>query len=131
MSDIILFDGICNMCTASVQFIMKRDPKKTFRFASLQSTVANKLLIEHKIFKDINSIILITEDGRVFEKSTAVLRIASKIKGLWKLFAILLVIPPFIRNAVYQFVAKHRYNWFGKKEKCMIPTQEQKERFLD
>lgn len=132
MSDIILFDGICNMCTASVQFIIKRDPNQKFSFASLQSDVAKELLIKHnKVSKEVDSVVLITEEGRVFDKSSAALRIASKLKGGWKLFAILLVVPPFIRDVVYQFIAKHRYNWFGKKEKCMLPTPQQKERFLE
>lgn len=131
MSDIILFDGICNMCTTSVQFIMKRDPKNKFNFASLQSGIANELRIKHKVSKEVDSIILITGDGRVFDKSTAALRIASKLKGPLKLVAIFLIIPPFIRDFVYQIVARHRYNWFGKKAECMIPTPKQKQRFLD
>lgn len=131
MSDIILFDGVCNMCTASVQFIMKRDRKNTFTFASLQSSVAKELLVKYNVPKDVDSIILITAGGRVFIKSTAALRIAGKLEGIWKTFVVFLVVPPFIRNIIYQFIAKHRYSWFGKKEKCMIPTQEQKERFLE
>jgi len=131
MRDIILFDGICNMCTVSVQFIIKRDPKQKFRFASLQSDTAKELLTKHNISKEVDSVVLITEEGRVFDKSSAALRIASKLKGGWKLFAIFLVVPLFIRDVVYQFIAKHRYNWFGKKEECMIPTPEQKKRFLE
>ncbi|WP_280770978.1 thiol-disulfide oxidoreductase DCC family protein [Salipaludibacillus daqingensis] len=131
MSDIILFDGVCNMCSASVQFIMKRDPNRRFMFVSLQSNVAEELLLKHNTSKDVDSVVLITEGGRVYDKSTAALRISSKLKGGWKLFAIFLIVPPFIRNTIYQWIAKHRYDWFGKKQECMLPTPEQKERFLD
>lgn len=131
MSDIILFDGICNMCTGSVQFIIKRDPKQTFTFASLQSDAAKELKLKHNISEDVDSVVLITEKGRVFDRSSAALRIAAKLKGGSKLFAIFLIVPPFIRNSVYQWIAKRRYDWFGKKQACMVPSPEQRERFLD
>ncbi|WP_416150546.1 thiol-disulfide oxidoreductase DCC family protein [Salipaludibacillus sp. HK11] len=131
MSDIILFDGVCNMCTGSVQFIIKRDAKQTFLFSSLQSEVGQELLRKHNVPKQIDSLVLIKANGRVFYKSSAALRIAGQLKGGWKLFAIFLVVPPFVRNPFYQIIAGNRYKWFGKKAECMLPTTEQKERFLD
>ncbi|MEH7014243.1 thiol-disulfide oxidoreductase DCC family protein [Neobacillus niacini] len=129
METIILFDGICNLCTSSVQFIIKRDPKGHFKFASLQSEIGQMLLTQYGISKELDSIIVI-ENEKVYIKSSAALRICSRLNGIWSFFSILRVLPPFIRNFVYDMVAKNRYKWFGKKESCMLPTSEMKKRFL-
>ncbi|WP_045516782.1 thiol-disulfide oxidoreductase DCC family protein [Neobacillus niacini] len=129
METIILFDGICNLCNSSVQFIIKRDPKGHFKFASLQSETGQFLLNQYGISKEIDSIIVI-ENEKVYIKSSAALRICSRLNGIWRYLSILRVLPPFIRNFVYDMVAKNRYKWFGKKESCLLPTSEMKKRFL-
>ncbi|MGN8644584.1 thiol-disulfide oxidoreductase DCC family protein [Gracilibacillus sp. HCP3S3_G5_1] len=130
MQRIILFDGICNFCSSSVQFIIKRDPARKFHFASLQSEIGQQLVDRHQVSQDLDSLVLL-EKGRVYTKSSAVLRIAKELKGGYRLFAIFLIIPKPIRDFLYNIFANNRYRWFGKKEQCMIPKPEDKQRFLD
>ncbi|MEX1383530.1 thiol-disulfide oxidoreductase DCC family protein [Lutibacter sp.] len=128
---IILFDGICNLCNTSVIFIIKHDKKAHFKFASLQSDAAKELLLQYNVKKiKIDSIILI-ENGTFYEKSTAALRISKKLNGGFKLLYIFILIPTFIRDWVYNYIAKNRYKWFGKKDNCMIPSEKLKSRFLE
>jgi predicted DCC family thiol-disulfide oxidoreductase YuxK len=129
--DIILFDGVCHLCQSSVQFIIKRDPQNHFAFASLQSEIAKNLIEQKEITEESNSVVLIKTNGKSYKNSSAALRIAKELKGVWKLAAILLIIPVFIRDPIYRFIARHRYTWFGKSEKCMMPTPSQRRRFLD
>jgi predicted DCC family thiol-disulfide oxidoreductase YuxK len=113
-----------------VQFILLRDKKDRFRFASLQSDYGQNLLREHNLpTESFNSLVLV-ENGKIYQKSTAALRIARKLKGLWPLLFAFIIIPPFIRNFVYDIIAKNRYRWFGKKEECMLPRPEWKQKFL-
>lgn len=126
---IILFDGVCNLCNGAVQSIIKRDKKRVFRFASLQSGTGKKLLEQYRIPPDYSSIILI-EPEKAWYKSTAVLRIARKLPGAWPLLYVLVAIPRFIRDPVYNFVARNRYKWFGKQEECRQPAPQLKERFI-
>ena len=126
---VILFDGECNFCNGSVQFIIKRDRKAYFRFASLQSSVGKRLLAEFPELQRIDSIVLI-ENGQVFTESTAVLRIAGKLDGLWRTASIFLAIPARIRDPLYRYFARHRYRWFGREQSCMVPTPEIRNRFL-
>jgi len=128
---IILFDGVCNLCNGAINFIIKHDPKGTFKFASLQGETGKRLLQQHQINPaETDSIVLIDKEN-VSVKSSAALRIAKYLdKGFPLLFGFMIV-PKFIRNAVYDYIAAHRYKWFGKKESCMIPTPELKSRFLD
>ncbi|WP_018933318.1 thiol-disulfide oxidoreductase DCC family protein [Gracilibacillus lacisalsi] len=130
MKRIILFDGVCNFCSSSVQFIIKRDPTLKFQFASLQSEKGQHLLTKHRASQDMDSIVLL-ENDRVYTKSTAALRIAKELKGVYQLFAIFLIIPKPVRDIFYTILAKNRYRWFGKKDQCMIPKPEDKQRFLD
>src|SRR5258706_3906277 len=128
---VVLFDGVCNLCNGAVQFIIKRDKKKQFRFASMQGKAGHELLQKFDLpANDFNSFILF-EDNKVYTRSTAALRIAKYMGGGWKLLYGLMIIPRFIRNAVYNVIAKNRYKWFGKKDECMIPAPELKDRFLD
>ncbi|RKL69313.1 thiol-disulfide oxidoreductase [Salipaludibacillus neizhouensis] len=131
MNHVILFDGVCNVCSSSVQFIMKRDLKGTFKFASLQSKIGQELVESYNISKDLDSLILIENNGLIYDKSTAALRVGMRLKGGWTLLRILLVIPSILRDFFYNRFAANRYKWFGKKNECMIPTLEQRERFLD
>lgn len=128
---IVLFDGVCNLCNRSVQFIIKRDRHKQFYFASLQGKTGQQLLEQFHLTADnLNSFILI-ENGKLYQKSSAALRITRKLGAAWPLLYGFIIVPPFIRNAVYSLIAKNRYKWFGKSESCMIPAPGLKERFLD
>jgi predicted DCC family thiol-disulfide oxidoreductase YuxK len=124
---VILFDGVCNLCTRSVQFVIERDARKRFRFASLQSPVAERLLGRRE---DLESVILL-QNGKTYRKSGAALRIARRLDGLWPLLAVLLVIPGFMRDAVYDWIGRRRYRMFGKREVCWTPRPDLAERFLD
>lgn len=127
---IILFDGVCNLCNSSVQFVIQRDSNKVFRYAALQSDFAKNLLESlNQSAPDVESVILV--DGEtVYYRSNAALRIAKHLNGAWPMLSIFLIVPRFIRDAVYNFIGRNRYKWFGKQESCMIPTPELKELFL-
>lgn len=130
MNPIILFDGECNFCDSSVQFIIKRDPKGLFHFASLQSPTGQELQKKYGVPEDIDSIVLIEKD-KSYYKSAAALRICRHLKEAWKLFYGFIIVPRFIRNAAYDVIAKNRYKWFGKKEEsCMLPSPSVRKRFL-
>lgn len=127
---IVLFDGVCNLCNGTVVFIIQRDTKDHFRFAALQSDIGIQLTQELGIdTTQIESIILVHQQ-RYYYKSGAALRIARDLKGAWPLLSVFLIIPPFIRDGIYDIIARNRYRWFGKKESCMIPTPELKSKFL-
>lgn len=129
---VVLFDGVCNLCNSTVHFLIDRDPDARLRFASLQSDEAAALLGEHGVEPprgDPESILLV-EEGRVYDRSGAALRIARHMRGLWKALYVFLVVPSPIRDLVYRFIARNRYRWFGKSEVCRIPTPELRERFL-
>lgn len=127
---LIFFDGVCNFCNSSVLWIIKRDRKKIFYFASLQSKYAQEILSQFKVnTQEIDSIIYIKRN-KVFFKSTAALEIAKDLKNSWSCLYILKIIPQFLRDMVYDLFAKQRYRLFGKKSECMIPDPELKERFL-
>lgn len=127
---VILFDGVCNLCNASVQFVLLRDKKDYFRFASLQSEYGQVTLQKFNLpTQNFDSFILVENDV-LYTQSTAALRVAKNISGAWKLLYAFIIIPPFIRNLVYNFIAKNRYKWFGKKEECMIPQPEWEQKFL-
>lgn len=129
MGPVILFDGVCNFCDASVQFILKRDKKERFFFASLQSDAGQKLLKKYHVPEDVDSMIVI-EDGRVFYKSEAALRISRQLKSPWWLLYGFILIPAPIRNIGYDFIAKNRFKWFGQKDHCMLPPENFRRRFL-
>lgn len=130
--NLILFDGVCNLCDGAVQYVIKNDNKNLFLFAPLQSETGNNIIEKYHIdTQKIDSIILYIPEKGVFFKSTAALKMASYLSFPAKLWAIFLIVPNFIRNWVYDFIARNRYKWFGKKEECMIPTPELKSKFLD
>jgi predicted DCC family thiol-disulfide oxidoreductase YuxK len=127
---IVLFDGVCNFCNGSVNFIIDRDAARRFRFASLQSEAGQALLRSFGMrTRDFDTIVLV-ENGRACTRSSAALRIARQLGGWWSLFTVLFAIPPFLRDAVYDIFASNRYRWFGKAETCRVPTPESRERFL-
>lgn len=127
---IILFDGVCNLCNSSIQKVIENDDKNIFKFASLQSDFGQEFLKNNSFNQDeFNSMILI--DGEKFyTQSDAALRIGKELKGIYKISKYLLWIPKFIRNTVYNLISKNRYNWFGKKESCWLPTTELKQKFI-
>ena len=128
---IILFDGVCNLCNSSVQFIIKRDKKDIFRFAALQSDIGQELVRKRGIDTSmVDSIILIQPEVAYYVKSDAALRIARSLSGFWPALGIFLWLPSGLRDLVYDLVAKNRYKVFGKRDACMIPTPELKEKFL-
>jgi predicted DCC family thiol-disulfide oxidoreductase YuxK len=127
---VILFDGVCNFCNGAINFVLKHDRKGIFRFAALQSEAGQKLLKQyHLSTNDFESFILL-DDGQVYKKSSASLRVLNKLPWYWKEIQILKIIPRIFSDAIYDFIAKHRYKWFGKKEQCMVPTPEIRSRFL-
>ena len=129
-SPIILFDGLCNLCNGAVQFVIKNDAEKKFLFTSLQSEAGQQLLKQYKLpAENFNSFTLI-QDGKVYVKSSGALKVAKQLTGSIKLLYVFIIVPSFIRDAVYNWIAKNRYKWFGKKESCMLPSPELKERFL-
>ncbi|MEM6524908.1 MAG: DCC1-like thiol-disulfide oxidoreductase family protein [Bacteroidota bacterium] len=128
---VILFDGVCNLCNGSVNFVIDRDKKDQFKFAPLQSEFARKKLIEVGINnKALDTIILLNKDGSVQSKSSAALHIAKSLSGLWPLLYIFIIIPKFIRDLIYDFIARNRYRWFGKTDQCRMPTPELTQRFV-
>ena len=130
-SPIIFFDGTCNLCNGAVQFIIKRDKNNLFRFSSLQSDFFRQISANFLLGDQRSDSILLLENGRFFDQSTAALRIAKNMSGMWPLLYGFTIIPTFIRNAIYRFIARHRYQWFGKRESCWVPTPELRSKFLD
>ncbi|KJD33002.1 thiol-disulfide oxidoreductase [Tamlana nanhaiensis] len=129
---LILFDGVCNLCDSSVQYIIKHDKNDVFRFAALQSDLGKQIINQFNIdTQKTDSILLYTPNKGIVYKSTAALKIAFYLGFPNHLMAIFLIVPAFIRNWVYDFIAKNRYKWYGKKEACMIPTPELKNKFLN
>lgn len=128
---VILFDGVCNLCSGFVQFIIKRDKSGKFKFASLQSVYAKDKLKSTGINSDELSTVVFISGNRIYTKSTAALKIAKELGGSWRLLYPLIIIPKFLRDGVYNLIAKNRYKWFGKQESCMLPDPELRSRFLD
>ena len=128
---VVLFDGVCNLCTGLVQFIIPRDPGQRFRFAPLQSPVGTQLLEQCGLPTDQLETFVLVEGGECYTKSSAALRIARHLGGPYAWLYPLRWIPRPLRDAVYEFVADHRYGWFGRREECMMPTAETDAWFLD
>ena len=127
---VILFDGVCNLCNKSVQFVIKRDPQAKFCYASLQSGFGQSLLKQFNLPSgNFNSFILF-QDNKVYTRSTGALKMLSQLEG-WKWTRIFYIFPRFLRDAVYNIISKYRYRWFGKMDECMMPTKELQARFLD
>ena len=127
---VVFFDGYCNLCNASVQFLIRNDPNANLRFASLQSAVAQRLLEGVGQTEGDPATIVMLDKGQQFERSEAVLRAAGYLRFPWSIGRYLLFIPGFIRDRVYNFVARNRFSWFGRSDSCMVPTPENLSRFL-
>lgn len=129
-SPTILFDGVCNFCNGAVNFVLKRDKRSLLKFAALQSEAGGELLKQYNLpAKTIVSFVFI-EAGTIYTESTATLKVCKYLTGLWPLLYGLIIVPKFIRDGIYKWIAKNRYRWFGKQEQCMIPTPEMRDRFL-
>ena len=127
----IVFDGVCNLCNGFVQFVIARDPARRFQFAALQSASARRVLERHNAPDPLPDSIALVEEGRVFTRSTAALRIARRLTFPWPLTTVLFAVPRPLRDWMYGVVARYRYRWFGRRSHCMVPTAALRSRFLD
>lgn len=127
---IILFDGVCNFCNSTVNRIIRNDKNDHFRFVALQSEAGKKLLEKHQINTINTDSIILIQENKIYFRSRATLEICRKLRGLYPLLYGFIIIPAFIRDAVYNLVARNRYKWFGKKESCMVPTEEMRKKFI-
>ncbi|MCW5898780.1 MAG: thiol-disulfide oxidoreductase DCC family protein [Flavobacteriales bacterium] len=131
MERIVLFDGVCDLCNGFVQFIIERDPKARFHFGTLQSAEAKSFLEGGTIDPRDPDTVIYRRKGRLLTRSSAALNVLRDLSGAWPLMYAFIIVPPFLRDAVYRWVAKNRYKWFGKRDSCMIPTPDMRSRFLD
>lgn len=127
---VVLFDGVCNLCNGWVRFVLRRDPRRRFRFASLQSTFGTEVLRRQGLNDDYLGSILLLADGVLYAKSDAVLRIAGQLRWPWPVLSVFVVVPRVMRDIVYDWVARNRYRWFGKRDSCLLPDAEEAARFL-
>lgn len=129
---VILFDGVCNLCNTAVNTAIRYDKKNTFLFAAIQSETGKKIITTLKIDTDTTDAVILYAPGISYEiKSTAALKVMADFGGVWKASGVLWLFPEFFRDLVYDYVAKNRYRWFGKKDSCMLPTAALKDKFLD
>lgn len=127
---VVLFDGVCNFCNNQINFIIRHDKNDYFRFAALQSDIGKKILSDHGVLMpDLDTFILV-ENGKTYDRTTAALRVAKNLNGLWPMMYAFIIVPPFIRDIAYKIISKNRYKWWGEKESCMIPTPEVRAKFL-
>ncbi|GAB6988208.1 thiol-disulfide oxidoreductase DCC family protein [Paenibacillus pini] len=127
---IVLMDGVCNLCQGLTQFIIRRDTSGYFKFASLQSDMGQSLLKQGGLQADVLDTFVLIEDGQYYTRSTAALRMVKHLNKPWPILYGLVIIPRFLRNGIYRWVSRNRYRWFGKEDKCMLPTPEIRDRFL-
>lgn len=127
---VILFDGICNFCNSAVNFTIKRDKKAIIQFAPLQTEKGRMFLRQYNLPTNEMKSFVFIEDGKAYTRSTAALRVCRYLRGLWPLCFAFIIVPRFIRDGIYDWIAKHRYKWFGVKQECMMPTPEVRKRFL-
>jgi predicted DCC family thiol-disulfide oxidoreductase YuxK len=127
---VLLFDGVCNLCNASVQWVLLRDKKAQFRFAALQSDTGRQLLRTHGLSSETLDSVVVVSGGRVLTHSDAPLEIVRLLGGAWSWLYVFRWLPRWLRDGIYRFIAQNRYRWFGKKETCMLPRPEWKDRFI-
>jgi predicted DCC family thiol-disulfide oxidoreductase YuxK len=128
---LVLFDGVCNFCNYWIQFALRRDKRGLLMFGSLQGETAQWILPQYNIDPAIITSVIFIEDGVAYRESTAALKVCRHLDGGWKLLYALIIIPAFIRDGIYKWIGKNRYKWFGKQESCMLPSAEQRKRFVD
>lgn len=127
---IVLFDGVCNFCNRMVRFAIRNDPKARLRYAPLQSVAGQALLAQYGVAPDADTVVLI-DKGRAFTYAAASIRICRYLRWPVKMLYALIILPGFISQPVYKWIARNRYRWFGRKESCMVPTADVKSRFLN
>jgi predicted DCC family thiol-disulfide oxidoreductase YuxK len=127
---IILFDGVCNLCSSSVKFVIKHDPQHHFRFASLQSDFGQSVLNKFNLPTESLQSFILLDNNKIDTASTAALKVVKQLNKGWSLLYAFIIVPPFIRNLVYQLIARNRYKWFGKKEICWVPSKELQDLFI-
>lgn len=130
-SDLVLFDGVCNLCVSSVQFILRRDRRAYFRFAALQSPVGQHLLRQYAVQLPADESVVLIERGHAYTHSEAALRITRRLGGLWPLLGVLVLVPRPLRDRLYLWVAARRYRWFGRRDACWVASPQARERFLE
>jgi predicted DCC family thiol-disulfide oxidoreductase YuxK len=128
---IVLFDGVCNLCSSSVLFILRRDKRNRFLFGSLQGKAGQEYIKKFNLPPDAYNSFMLVEGEKLYTRSTGALHMMKYLGGGWQLLYIFMIIPKFIRDGIYNVIAKNRYKWFGKKEECWLPTPELKEKFVD
>jgi predicted DCC family thiol-disulfide oxidoreductase YuxK len=128
---IVLFDGICNLCEGTVQFLIKNNKAKNLYFASLQSEFGQSILRNFGLPLDDFSSFIYFENNKIYQQSTAALQVIKHLKGAWPLMGVFVIVPSFIRNGIYNYISKNRFNWFGQKTECWLPSSELKNRFLE
>jgi predicted DCC family thiol-disulfide oxidoreductase YuxK len=128
---VILFDGVCNLCNSAVQYVIRRDPAGIFKFASLQSETGRELLKTYRLSPVEPDSFVLIQHHKAYTRSTAALKVARQLKGPSALLYGFIIVPAFIRNAVYNLIARNRYRWFGKQDECMVPTSALRQRFLN
>ncbi len=127
---VILFDGVCNFCNSAVNFVIKRNKRTIIHFAPLQTKAGQELLKQYNLPTEEMKTFVFIENGKVYTRSTASLKVCRYLRGLWPLCYGLIIVPKFIRDSIYNWVSRNRYKWFGVRQECMIPTPEVRERFL-
>jgi predicted DCC family thiol-disulfide oxidoreductase YuxK len=128
--NLVLFDGVCNLCNALVQFVIRHDPKAKFHFAAIQSDIGRKIFEKHGMDPSDLQTFVFVSGGKIWLRSGAAIAVVSRFGAAWRVFAIFWLVPRFVRDAVYSVLARNRYRWFGKKDACMIPTPEIEKRFV-
>ncbi|HTF19738.1 MAG TPA: thiol-disulfide oxidoreductase DCC family protein [Chryseolinea sp.] len=128
---LVMFDGVCNLCNGFVQFVIRRDPGARFRFASLQSDFGHEQLRRHGLDPNTLHSVIVIDDGKMYQRSDAVLRVVRYLPGLWPMLKALVIVPRPLRDVVYNLIATSRYRWFGKRAVCMVPDPSLKSRFLE
>lgn len=127
---IVLFDGVCNLCNNAVDFIITRDKKNKFKVGALQEVASKNILKDYQINEEYLDSLVYIHKNQVYYKSRAALEITRNLGGLWPLLYIFIIIPSFLRNPIYDWIARNRYKWFGQKETCRLPTEKEKRKFL-
>ncbi|MFM2016953.1 MAG: hypothetical protein RL007_609 [Bacteroidota bacterium] len=127
---VVLFDGVCNFCNSSVNFIIRYDKKDYFRFTPLQSEIGMKISDKYNLDSGNLKSVILVDKGKIYTKTTAALRIAKQLSGAWPALYVFIIVPAPIRDVVYNIIAKYRYKWWGERDACMIPTPEIRKKFL-
>ena len=131
LNEIVLFDGVCNLCNNTVQFIIRKEKKPHLKFATLQSATGKKLIEKYNVHQDNSGSVIYIKNGKAYTKTSAALRLTKRLRGLYPMLSLFLILPTFSRDWLYNLISKNRYKWWGKSESCQTPTSELRKRFID